>query len=284
MQYIRVTISWGSFIEYVSDNNVASQGWTITQSFTNSVTLENTTDMIDEANFDIKDLCVNIISIAQGTSSVGANISRKFGVSSMVGNAQTANDNVQAGYQVLPVELTYFRGKSNACTSHLEWRTESEDRNAYFEVQHSLDGKTFEPRVKIQGAGTTVMPKVYEFMDTKAVEGINYYRLKQVDEDGYYEYFSVIAIDNHCGKERVFEIYPSPIGADQKLQVNFYTDKLETALIINDINGNSIKRYRQGFNQKGQHKVEVDVSDLPAGIYFVIDEYGNQQKFVKADY
>ena len=59
---------------------------------------------------------------------------------------------------------------------------------------------------------------------------------------------------------------------------------IETELIIKNLNGQSVKRYRQSVHQKGQNKVELNVSDLPAGIYFVIDEYGNQQKFVKADY
>lgn len=284
---VLVSVSWSSAFDFANDNNIAAQGWTIVQQSDHAVTLRNTTDQVEAANLDVKDLCIDVVAVELGDfqdGSILGNIQRAIGQANVVGNTNVANDNVANNQSALPVELTYFNGKSNACSSQLEWRTESEDRNDHFEVQHSVDGKKFEPRVKIKGAGTTVMPKVYEFMDTKAVEGINYYRLKQVDEDGYYEYFSVIAIDNHCDKERVFELYPSPVGAGQKLQVNFYTDKLETELIVNDLNSRAIKRYRQSVSQSGQNKVELDVSGLPAGMYFITDEYGNQRKFVKADY
>lgn len=282
---VRVTMSWGSFVEYVSDNNVASQGWTITQTFPNSVTLENTTDMIDVANLDVKDLCVNISSVALGISSAGANISRKFGVSSMVGNASVMNDNVQAGYQVLPVELTAFTAKSKDCKVELAWQTASEIDNSHFEIEHSTDGKSFEAIAKVAGAGTTVEVQNYSYTQAEAPEGVLYYRLRAIDDYGGAEYSKVVSVDNQCKEyDKSMDVFPNPIGNSERLQVQFYNEEVNVELSILDINNQVVRYYEFDVEVDTWLALDLDLGHLPAGVYYLRNHRsGKVVRFVRAE-
>jgi hypothetical protein len=94
---------------------------------------------------------------------------------------------------VLPVEFTSF----TASLQHyplLRWETASETNNARFEIQRSTDGEVFEFVGSVAGAGTTAQPQNYMYHDIYAPEGINYYRLKQIDYNGEYEYSIIRAV------------------------------------------------------------------------------------------
>ena len=70
----------------------------------------------------------------------------------------------------------------------LTWATASEINNDYFLVQHSSDGIRFDDLGTVVGAGTTTQSHSYDWMHDHPSAGVNYYRLKQVDFDGQFEY------------------------------------------------------------------------------------------------
>lgn len=98
----------------------------------------------------------------------------------------------------LPVELIGFHGKKVGLYNELEWVTASEKNAQYFNVERSLDGKTFAKVGQVQAAGNSNTLKNYSFKDQ--AEGIVYYRLKQVDFDGALEYSKVIALNSIGGE------------------------------------------------------------------------------------
>ena len=90
-----------------------------------------------------------------------------------------------AGITTLPVSLTTFTAKANkAGTVNLAWSTASEKDNAYFEVTRSTDGVNFNKIGQVAGNGTSNATNNYSYTDSKPVNGTNYYRLTQVDNDG----------------------------------------------------------------------------------------------------
>ncbi|MEM6700678.1 MAG: hypothetical protein AAF599_19895, partial [Bacteroidota bacterium] len=111
---------------------------------------------------------------------------------------------------VLPVELTTFRVKNQKAGIELYWETASEYENDYFLVEKSEDAIHFETIGKVQGAGTTLVPQKYIFVDDASYSELTtYYRLKQVDFDGSFEYSSIISTKT---KENAnFKSYPNPI-------------------------------------------------------------------------
>ncbi|MCX7696571.1 MAG: T9SS type A sorting domain-containing protein [Bacteroidales bacterium] len=85
----------------------------------------------------------------------------------------------------LPVELVSFTVSCPDNKSPLiEWITQSETNNAYFVLQRSLDGSSWEAIATITGAGTSNEPKYYSYRDFDAKGNMFYYSIKQVDFDG----------------------------------------------------------------------------------------------------
>ncbi|CAM3713093.1 hypothetical protein POKO110462_16705 [Pontibacter korlensis] len=95
----------------------------------------------------------------------------------------------------LPVELASFDGKVTQSGIQLEWVTASEENNSKFEVEHSADGTTFEQIGKVDGHGNSSITIEYDYLDSYPLPGLNYYRLRQVDFDGRYEFSNVISVN-----------------------------------------------------------------------------------------
>ena len=96
----------------------------------------------------------------------------------------------------LPIELLYFKGVPSERHNHLTWSTASEHNNHYFEIEKTLDGIEFNTINRINGSGNSQTKIDYKFDDYNIDNNINYYRLKQVDFDGKFQYSDVISIDN----------------------------------------------------------------------------------------
>lgn len=137
----------------------------------------------------------------------------------------------------LPIALTGFTGKQVGNAIELKWKTESEQENAYMEVQRSKDGINFLSLLpQVKGHGTTAEPRQYQWTDSQPFTGINYYRLKQVDYDGKFEYHTVIAVPFNQQKTTDLTIYPTI--AQEAIQIN-WNQELEGAeiLTVTDMTG-----------------------------------------------
>ena len=94
---------------------------------------------------------------------------------------------------LLPVELGDISGIHTGREVYLEWTTLSERNNDYFTVQRTLDGKTFEDIGTVFGNGTTTESTDYAFIDVAPYSGTSYYRVKQVDYNGDFEYSELVS-------------------------------------------------------------------------------------------
>jgi hypothetical protein len=77
----------------------------------------------------------------------------------------------------------------------LEWATGSEINNDFFTIERSLDVEHAEIIGYLDGAGNSTQTLWYSFVDQNPLPGISYYRLKQTDFDGKFEYFDWVAVD-----------------------------------------------------------------------------------------
>ena len=177
----------------------------------------------------------------------------------------------------LPVELSQFKIIKNQNSSQLLWRTATELDNSHFDIQRSADSKDWETIGSVQGNGTTLEPQEYRYTDRQPLPGINYYRLKQVDYDGQYEYSKVVPVDFGKGT-RPGVLSPNPVGSELFLTLPEETDGAVSVAVF-DLNGRI-------WQQKDNIRTSLDVSGLPQGIYFVklVAENGRvllQERFVK---
>lgn len=108
----------------------------------------------------------------------------------------------------LPVTWHYFNGYYSDGKAFVEWRTASEINNSGFEVERSSDGVNFEKIGWVEGNGTTNVEHYYLFTDEAPNHGWNYYRLKQIDHDGKFEYSRFIPV--FADDLPQVEIYPNP--------------------------------------------------------------------------
>ena len=106
---------------------------------------------------------------------------------------------------ILPVELTQFAAKANDESVSIDWSTVSESNSDYFKVERSIDGSNFDAIGKVKAQGNSVEQINYSFIDEDPVQGINYYRLRQVDLDGSF-FFSEISPVDYRSNNNQFDI------------------------------------------------------------------------------
>jgi len=94
----------------------------------------------------------------------------------------------------LPIELYSFDSKVYPEHIELNWVTASEINNEFFTLERSSDLYAWEIVGHLQGAGTTSEKRHYSYNDYSPREGISYYRLKQTDFDGQFEYFGPLSV------------------------------------------------------------------------------------------
>ncbi len=97
--------------------------------------------------------------------------------------------------EVLPVEYVgAFRALPHPGYIELVWQTASEVNNAGFTVERSVDGTNWQSLQTISGQGSTQLSTTYRSRDMEPVPGRSYYRLRQEDYDGQYNYSSVVSV------------------------------------------------------------------------------------------
>ncbi len=184
--------------------------------------------------------------------------------------AWLVDDNINT-MTLLPIELSSFQGQARQNDILLSWTTKSEQNNSHMIVERSTDGQHFQAIGQVEGAGTSLTSKEYSFIDTHPSSGKNYYRLKQVDFDGAVDYSEIIVIDF---KNAAFswEVTPNIIEDQLSIRSTLPFERGEFFRIVS-INGNILKTVQVQEEAFGQ---EVDISDLPAGFYFI--QYSGKSK------
>ncbi|MCP9767702.1 T9SS C-terminal target domain-containing protein [Lacihabitans sp. LS3-19] len=156
---------------------------------------------------------------------------------------------------VFPLDLLSFEAKRNYELSiNLLWQTTSESNFSHFEIQRSTDAKSFETIGKVKGDGSLNAVSEYAFVDEKPLDGINYYRLKQVDIDNSFEFSKIISVNLFLDGQ--VEVYPNPCTDFITLK-NVKKEEISDAYLYNN-NGKLLKTWTQmsgGF----------DISDVSAG-------------------
>lgn len=111
----------------------------------------------------------------------------------------------------LPIGLLNLVALPKGDNVQLEWKTSMERNADYFVVQHCTDVSKFNDIGKVQAMGHSQRTTTYDFLHHQPIEGLNYYRLKQFDKDGKFEYSGIVSVnfveDKTLAKVKV---YPNP--------------------------------------------------------------------------
>ncbi len=170
----------------------------------------------------------------------------------------------------LPVQLASFIGNvENKRNVTLNWKTEFENNNSGFEIERKLIDGTWSKIGFISGNGTTNTPVSYKFSDLKLNTGKYNYRLKQIDNNGNYEYFNLNA-EIEVGIPDKFNLsqnYPNPFNPTTKIDFDLPFDS-RISIILYDISGREIKSLVNDQRAAGYYTVQFNSAGLSSGTYF----------------
>jgi len=179
-----------------------------------------------------------------------------------------------AGSSILPVHLLDFKGSLHTSAVLLEWNTSSEINSRSFDIERSSDGAAFSKIGTVNAAGNSSIARYYSFTDAFAQEH-NYYRLKQIDADGKFEYSKVILIDNKNFNTH-FRIINNPFT--DVLDIDFgKTQSGKTDIRLLDVTGQEI--YHAANDVTGQSRLRINLAgrNISAGIYLLQVTTGQEQ-------
>ena len=175
----------------------------------------------------------------------------------------------------LPVELTSFTGKVNDRQASLRWSTATELNNQGFEVQRKFGSNDFVTVGGVRGQGTTTSPNQYTYIDKLVDDGKYFYRLKQIDFSGKYEYSKIIEVDlKSLNNFALEQNYPNPFNPTTTIGY-VLQEKGNTKLTLINLIGEEVAILVNEEQEKGYHKVEVNAANLPSGVYLYKLQAGN---------
>lgn len=171
----------------------------------------------------------------------------------------------------LPVELSSFNVKKVDEGAEITWVTESEINNDYFTIEKSSDGVDYSVLGEVVGAGNSNGKLTYSYIDDAVESGVNYYRLKQTDFDGKFEYFPPKSITNNgdaSGSFSIRTVKPNPFTDQFTIEIES-DDYSIVNLLISNINGKQEHSTQINIDEGVTEYVYGEGSSLSPGIYVV---------------
>lgn len=157
----------------------------------------------------------------------------------------------------LPVTLTSFSVINEGKRAHLKWETTFETNSDHFEIQHSVNGKTWKSLGVVTSKGESSSLAQYHFTDSNPVNGKNYYRLKMIDRDGTFSYSRMNDVSIEISEKLI--AYPNPVVDRTTLVMENWTQVKELHL-VNMVGKRIALPMASGV---------VDMTNIGAGIYII---------------
>ncbi|GAB1348686.1 hypothetical protein MASR1M107_08980 [Ignavibacteriales bacterium] len=196
-----------------------------------------------------------------------ASIFFNFGVNGATAGERTYYfDDVRFGVDFVPVELTSFTANSNGSSVDLNWATASETNNKGFEVQRSVNNSDFATVAFVEGKGTSTSTSNYAYSD--AIQpGKYFYRLKQIDYNGSFEYSNSVEVDLYPSSFNLDQNFPNPFNPSTSIRFTLPVSGFVTLAVYNSM-GEMVGQLLSKEMSAGSHNVSFNAANLPSGTYF----------------
>lgn len=173
----------------------------------------------------------------------------------------------------LPVRIIAFDAAPIEGEVRVEWTAQTVANTSYFVVEHSTDGTAFDPIGTMDAQASDAGTSDYLFYHDTPAEGMNYYRLKSVDENSLPEWTRTVSVLFRSDL-RVLTAVPNPTRDIVLLHLGDLPH--EELLTVRLFDGSG----RQVMGAGGAARppsVSLDVQHLDAGYYLAIleDSHGN---------
>lgn len=162
----------------------------------------------------------------------------------------------------LPVTLISYTAKAENNQALLIWQTSSEIHNKEYVISRSTDGINFTDLAKIPGKGNNNTVSLYSYYDRTPNNGISYYKLIQVDNDGKTTELGVRTVNFGLPTSDI-RLFPNPTG--DVVNISFETGKYNT-LTVADVSGKVLKQVHISAIESS---LTVSLGNYPAGTYLL---------------
>jgi hypothetical protein len=213
---------------------------------------------------------IDELSVPAGASMTTDNIESQQFTSG--GNTDENNDFGLWG-GALPVEWLSIKGRWIPSGAEVKWATGSEDNNSHFVIERTHDGAHWEVIGDMTGAGFSTVISRYTFIDENPYSDVNYYRVKQVDFDGQFDYSDVVMVHSNIEKAD-FDIIVYPNSTKDVVTIEWNKGDRNSKIYVMDINGKVIRSVETNAN----YSATVDMSNIDSGIYFIQFISNNETK------
>jgi hypothetical protein len=172
---------------------------------------------------------------------------------------------LQRSFYYLPVNIKSFYAEPLANrTVNLKWEVESEEILAYSEIEYSVDGRDFDLIGKVPAhTKDDVFDDAYAHLHEKPVD-VNFYRIRLTDINGEVTH-TPIRVINFDNTDADFAVFPNPTSGPLTIASNNLINyKVGVSYRLIDNSGKIVQT-----DQVRSDNLNLDLSKLPAGVYFV---------------
>ena len=173
----------------------------------------------------------------------------------------------------LPVELSSFTANLNGRNIELNWITKTEVDNYGFDIERMHQNQPWEKIGFITGNGNSNSPKSYSFIDDKlSGSGTYSYRLKQIDNDGTFEYSTVISVTADAPAEFILnQNFPNPFNPETNISFSLPEPGMVKLSVYNSLGKEVAVLVNRGL-EAGYHSIPFNINSISgnysSGVYF----------------
>jgi hypothetical protein len=278
------TSSLSSGLDHIS----SCEYWVLNR--TNGVSNVAVTLSWDSNSCGIDNLCALQVSRwdgAQWTSEGNGGVTGDMSSGSVVSGANCSNPmsvtsfspfafGSTSGANPLPITLIAFEAYVCETSVCLNWQTASELNNDFFTIEKSADGFNWEKLKDIKGAGNSQTILNYNTIDNSPFSGLSYYRLKQTDFNGEFEYSAIEPVKFKNKTVPRLILYPNPTR--DNITIEGLPSGLQFIKIYNSF-GQEVSSFEKVI-QNGELTIQLNTSFLKPGVYY-IKTNNNYSSFIK---
>jgi hypothetical protein len=185
----------------------------------------------------------------------------------LIGTGTLYIDNVYLfNSSVLPVKITGFKVIPDHNTAILQWSTVSEQNNSGFSIERSANTTSWN-EIQFVKANNGTASRNYSVTDSRPLNGINYYRLKQVDMNGVITYSPVLSAKFNDNGTAIF-FSPNPAKGSLNISIKKIGNNNTSLSLVNASGQKVLSMMLKKETEKSQ--VKMDISKLPVGVYMVV--------------
>jgi hypothetical protein len=166
-----------------------------------------------------------------------------------------------SGQFPLAIRLGSITATNVGARNKVQWKSETEDAGDMYELESSADGRKF---TKIATIAANGIPSTYVQWDEHPVTGVNYYRVKLLNNDGTHSYSKVVSATVKGTEGFAIEAYPNPVKNVVSVKVDGVVTGKGT-VVVTDVTGKVVK----SATEVKDNGAEINVSDLASGVYLL---------------